>query len=153
MAHNYLNPDGVSKPTNYTHVVTAQGSRIVFIAGQVSVDKDGNVVGAGDLAKQAEQVYENLKTCLASVGATFADVTKLTTFIVSYRPSVDRAILGAARQKYVAVGRVAGRVVGRFFAPSPRNRLTSWRSAANEVGSGEVDAGEPSLRQLRRTRW
>ena len=102
MAHNYLNPEGVSKPANYTHVVTAQGSRIVFIAGQVSVDKDGNVVGAGDLAKQAEQVYENLKTCLASVGATFADVTKLTTFIVSYRPSVDRAIVGAARQKYVS---------------------------------------------------
>ncbi len=102
MAHNYLNPDGVSKPANYTHVVTAQGSRIVFIAGQVSADKDGNVVGAGDLAKQAEQVYENLMTCLASVGATFADVTKLTTFIVSYRPSVDRAIIGAARQKYVS---------------------------------------------------
>ncbi len=101
MAHNYLNPDGISKPANYTHVVTAQGSRIVYIAGQVSVDKDGNVVGAGDLAKQAEQVYENLKTCLASVGATFADVTKLTTFIVSYRPSVDRAILGVARQKYL----------------------------------------------------
>lgn len=112
MAHNYLNPEGVSKPANYTHVVTAQGSRIVFIAGQVSVDKDGNVVGAGDLAKQAEQVYENLKTCLASVGATFADVTKMTTFIVSYRPSVDRAIVGAARQKFLTGDPPANTLVG-----------------------------------------
>ena len=113
MAHNYLNPDGVTKPAAYTHVVTAQGSRIVYIAGQTSVDKDGNVVGAGDLAKQAEQVYENLKTCLASVGATFADVTKLTTFIVSYRPSADREILGAVRQKYIsAENRPASTLVG-----------------------------------------
>ncbi len=101
MAHTYNNPEGVSKPANYTHVVAAQGSRLVFISGQVAVDKDGNVVGAGDLAKQAEQVFENLKTCLASAGATFADVTKLTTFIVSFRPSVDRALIGAVREKYL----------------------------------------------------
>lgn len=101
MPHSYTNPAEVSKPANYTHVVVAQGSRTVFISGQVAIDKDGNVVGAGDLGKQAEQVFENLKACLASVGATFADVTKMTTFIVSYRPSADRAILGAVRQRYL----------------------------------------------------
>jgi enamine deaminase RidA (YjgF/YER057c/UK114 family) len=101
MAHNYINPEGVSKPGAYTHVVSTQGSRIVFISGQVALDKDGNVVGPGDLGRQAEQVFENLKTCLASAGATFADVTKMTTFIVSYRPAADRAILGAVRQKYL----------------------------------------------------
>jgi enamine deaminase RidA (YjgF/YER057c/UK114 family) len=99
-----LNPDAVSKPGAYTHVVSAQGSRVVFISGQVALDKDGNVVGAGDLGKQAEQVFENLKACLASVGATFADVTKLTTFIVSYSPAADRAILGAVREKYLPAG-------------------------------------------------
>jgi enamine deaminase RidA (YjgF/YER057c/UK114 family) len=101
MPHTYINPDGVSQPGAYTHVVAAEGSRIVFISGQVALDKDGNVVGPGDLGRQAEQVFENLKTCLASVGATFADVTKLTTFIVSYRPSADRAVLGAVRGKYL----------------------------------------------------
>jgi len=101
MAHTYINPDGVSKPGAYTHVVAAQGSRLVFISGQVALDKDGNLAGPGDLGRQAEQVFENLKSCLASVGATFADVTKMTTFIVSYRPSVDRAILGAVRQRYL----------------------------------------------------
>jgi enamine deaminase RidA (YjgF/YER057c/UK114 family) len=101
MPHKYTNPSTVSKPANYTHVVEATGSRIVFIAGQVAIDKDGNVVGAGDLGKQAEQVFENLKACLESAGATFADVTKMTTFIVGYQSGRDRPILGAVRQKYL----------------------------------------------------
>jgi len=103
MPHTYINPGAVSKPNNYTHVVSTQGSRIVFISGQVAIDAAGNIVGQGDLAAQAAQVFENLKACLASVGATFADVTKMTTFIVSYRPAADRAILGAVRSKYLPV--------------------------------------------------
>ena len=101
MSHTYINPGAVSKPSNYTHVVSAQGGRIVFISGQVAIDAAGNIVGPGDLEKQATQVFENLKACLASVGATFADVTKVTTFIVSYRPAADRAILGTVRAKYL----------------------------------------------------
>ena len=104
MPHTYINPEGVSKPGAYTHVVSAQGSRIVFISGQVALDKDGNMVGMGDLGRQAEQVFENLKTCLESAGATFADVTKMTTFIVSFRPSSDRAVLAEVRQKYLLPG-------------------------------------------------
>ena len=101
MPQRYINPDAVSKPGAYTHVVEATGNRIVFISGQVALDKNGNVVGAGDLAKQAEQVFQNLQACLASVGATFADVTKMTTFIVGYQAARDRAVLGAVRQKYL----------------------------------------------------
>ena len=101
MPHTYINPDAVSKPGAYTHVVQATGSRIVFISGQVALDKDGNLVGAGDLAAQAEQVFKNLQACLTSVGATFADVTKMTTFIVGYQAARDRSVLGAVRQKYL----------------------------------------------------
>ena len=61
MAHQYINPDAVSKPANYSHVVVSQPGRVVFISGQVAIDKDGNVVGAGDLSKQAEQVFQNLQ--------------------------------------------------------------------------------------------
>ena len=100
MAHQYINPDAVSKPAYYTHVVVGTG-KVVFISGQVAIDASGNVVGAGDLGAQAEQVFKNLEACLASAGATFADVTKLTTFIVGYQAARDRPILGAARQKYL----------------------------------------------------
>jgi enamine deaminase RidA (YjgF/YER057c/UK114 family) len=101
MPQKHINPGAVSKPGAYTHVVEATGSRLVFISGQVALDKDGKVVGAGDLAAQAEQVFQNLQACLASVGATFADVTKMTTFIVGYQAARDRAVLGAVRQKYL----------------------------------------------------
>jgi enamine deaminase RidA (YjgF/YER057c/UK114 family) len=101
MALKHINPDTVSKPSNYTHLVEATGARIVFISGQVPIDKDGDIVGAGDLAKQAEQVFQNIQACLASVGASFADVSKMTTFIVGYQASRDRPILTAVRQKYL----------------------------------------------------
>jgi enamine deaminase RidA (YjgF/YER057c/UK114 family) len=120
MPHKYTNPDTVSKPGAYTHVVEATGSRIVFIAGQVAIDKDGNVVGAGDLAAQAEQVFKNLQACLASAGATFADVTKMTTFIVGYQASRDRPVLGAVRQKYLpAENPPASTLVGVQALASP----------------------------------
>ena len=70
MAHQYINPDAVSKPANYSHVVVGTG-KVVFISGQVAIDASGNVVGAGDLGAQAEQVFKNLQACLASAGATF----------------------------------------------------------------------------------
>jgi enamine deaminase RidA (YjgF/YER057c/UK114 family) len=100
MPNQYLNPDAVSRPTNYTHVVVGQGSRVVFISGQVAVDSDGKVVGEGDLELQADKVFENLKACLAGVGASFSDVTKLTTFVVNYRPE-HRAIIGGVRQRHL----------------------------------------------------
>jgi enamine deaminase RidA (YjgF/YER057c/UK114 family) len=81
MPMTHINPDALSKPTGYSHVVTVTGGKPVFIAGQVSLDRQGNVVGVGDLKAQARQVYENLKTALAAAGATFKDVTKITTFL------------------------------------------------------------------------
>jgi enamine deaminase RidA (YjgF/YER057c/UK114 family) len=101
MPNDHINPPGVSTPTGYTHVVSAPGGgRIVFISGQVAAGASGQVVGEGDLARQADQVFENLKTCLAAAGATFADVTKLTTYVVNYKPE-DRPAIVAARQRHL----------------------------------------------------
>lgn len=52
-----LNPKGLAPPSTYTHVIVATGSKLVFIAGQVSEDEYGNIVGSGDLAVQAQQVF------------------------------------------------------------------------------------------------
>jgi 2-iminobutanoate/2-iminopropanoate deaminase len=77
----YINPPGLSTPTGYTHVVVAADRRTVYIAGQVALDSTGKLVGPGDFRAQAEQVFANLSRALASVGASFADVVKTTTFI------------------------------------------------------------------------
>ena len=100
MTTQHINPDGVSKPTGYTHVVASNGSTIVFISGQIAVDAQGSLVGEGDLTRQAEQVFENLKTCLATVNATFADVVKLVTYVVNFKPE-DRATIAGLRQRFL----------------------------------------------------
>ena len=95
-----INPPGVSQPTGYTHVVRADGARTVYISGQVAVNASGELVGANNLAAQANQVFENLRVCLLSVGAGFQDVVKLTTYVVNFKPE-DRALVAAARQKHL----------------------------------------------------
>jgi enamine deaminase RidA (YjgF/YER057c/UK114 family) len=87
----HISPDGVAPANGYSHVVLGEG-RMVAVSGQIALDEHGNLVGAGDPAAQARQVFENLARCLAAAGATFADVVKLT-FLVT-----DVAILPAVRE-------------------------------------------------------
>src|SRR5262245_621230 len=76
------NPPTLSTPTGYTHVVEVTGpAKLVYIAGQIALDKDGTLVGAGDMKAQAEQVFKNLEAALAAAGAKFSDVVKMNTFI------------------------------------------------------------------------
>lgn len=65
----------------YSHVVVAEGKRMIFISGQLARDRDGNVVGKGDMRAQLRQVGENIKAALASAGATLNDLVKTTTYV------------------------------------------------------------------------
>jgi len=77
----FLNPQALSVPTGYSHVAEVSSGRTIYIAGQVAFDKSGSVVGKGDFAAQATQVFENLKLALAAVGATFDNVVKVNTYV------------------------------------------------------------------------
>jgi enamine deaminase RidA (YjgF/YER057c/UK114 family) len=83
MAKTSINPPGMSAPVGpYAHVVTAPpGGRLVFCAGAVAFDADGEVVGKGDIVAQTRQVMENLRQALSAAGATFADVVKVTNYV------------------------------------------------------------------------
>jgi enamine deaminase RidA (YjgF/YER057c/UK114 family) len=91
-----LTPTGLFKPAAYTQVIVASGRRMVFIAGQVSIDADGRIVGPGDFAGQVKQAFANLRTALEGAGATPVDVTKITIYVVDYKPEL-RPLLGEAR--------------------------------------------------------
>ncbi|MCX4820354.1 RidA family protein [Streptomyces sp. NBC_01142] len=95
-------PEGVAPGTGYSHVVWGTG-RFVAISGQCAFDEDGNVVGEGNPAAQARQVFENLRRCLAAAGASFDDVVKLTYFVtdVAHLPAVR-----AARDEVIDAGRL-----------------------------------------------
>ena len=86
MAVQLVNPDGLPKPEAYRQLSIATGSRLVFLAGQVARDADGNPVGDGDLAAQVEQAYLNIGMALAGIGGSFNDVAKLTIYIVDWSP-------------------------------------------------------------------
>ena len=74
------NPPEISKPTGYTHVVEVSGGKTVYVSGQIAFDKDGKLVGEGDMKAQAAQVFKNLQAALAAAGATFKDVVKMNTY-------------------------------------------------------------------------
>jgi enamine deaminase RidA (YjgF/YER057c/UK114 family) len=86
----FLNPDTLYKPPGYSHVVEATGpGRTVYIAGQLGLDKNGDLVGgAGDFRAQAVQTFENLKAALAAVGGDFSHVVKVTNLLadIKYLP-------------------------------------------------------------------
>ena len=67
--------------TLYSHVVSVEGKRMVFVAGQLARDRAGNVVGKGDMRAQIRQVGENIKAALAAAGATLADIVKTNTYV------------------------------------------------------------------------
>jgi enamine deaminase RidA (YjgF/YER057c/UK114 family) len=78
---SFLNPESLSKPTGYTHVVEARGGRTVYISGQIAFDKNGDVVGINDFEAQARQAFQNVGNALEAAGMTFNHVVKLGLFV------------------------------------------------------------------------
>ncbi|EST24967.1 RidA family protein [Streptomyces niveus] len=98
MAITLVNPTGLPETDIYHQVSVATGSKLVFIAGQVAWATDGGTVGEGDLAAQVERCYLNVGTALAGVGGSFADVAKLTVYVVDWTPDkMPQFLDGVAR--------------------------------------------------------
>ncbi len=86
MTLELINPKELPTPASYTQVIAATGSRLVFVAGQVADDAQGNLVGPGDLGAQARQVFANVGRALAAAGAVPEQVAKITIYVVHHRP-------------------------------------------------------------------
>ncbi|MGE3541804.1 MAG: RidA family protein [Candidatus Tectimicrobiota bacterium] len=86
----YLNPDTMSQPRGFSHLVKVDNT--VYIAGQVSADRDGNVVGKGDPEAQVRQIWHNIEAAVKSVGGTLSDIVKTTTYVtnISYAAAVRK---------------------------------------------------------------
>jgi enamine deaminase RidA (YjgF/YER057c/UK114 family) len=99
---NFVNPEGMHRPTGYTHVVEVTAGRPVYISGQVALDGDGELVGPGDVGAQAGQVFENLRVALGSVGVGFEQVVKLTFYLVD---ATQMPAVREVRDRYVDTAR------------------------------------------------
>jgi enamine deaminase RidA (YjgF/YER057c/UK114 family) len=104
MQTQFLDPPGLCPTFGWTHVVTAVAGKAVYISGQVAVNERGEVVGKGDLRAQTQQVFENIKTALAAVGATFRDVVKTNLYVVGLKPE-HIPVIREVRGRYVAADR------------------------------------------------
>ena len=85
-------------PLGYSQVVEVRSGRTLYIAGQVSLDKDGKLVGVGDFRAQVKQVFENLKARLEAGGASFKDVVKLNYYLTD---ASDLQALRDTRNSYI----------------------------------------------------
>ena len=94
MARQVFFPYPNNKPVGFSPV--ARVGNQVFVAGQVSLDADGAMVGVGDAGAQSEQCFRNVEAALAAAGASWDDVTKITCFLVN---ADDYAAYAAVRNR------------------------------------------------------
>ncbi|HTW40013.1 MAG TPA: RidA family protein [Thermoplasmata archaeon] len=87
---NIHNPPTIAAPTGYSHVAEVRSGKLVFVAGQVALDRGGQLVGKDDYRQQTEQVFRNIGAALESAGGTFRDLVKLNYYIVdiSHLPEI-----------------------------------------------------------------
>ena len=122
---HFLNPATLAPTPGYTQVVRVTGGQTIYLAGQVALDASRTLVGRGDFRAQAQQVFENIKTALAAVGADFSHVVKLNMYVV------DRSqlpVLREIRDRYVNI------------QTPPASTLVEVRSLAQEEFLLEIEA-------------
>jgi enamine deaminase RidA (YjgF/YER057c/UK114 family) len=94
MKRTAYQPPNVFVPAGntYSHGVIVEAGRTLYVAGQTSRDKQGNVVCKGDAAGQTRQVLENMKNVIEGAGGRMEDVAKTTVYItdIKYREEVGR---------------------------------------------------------------
>ncbi len=99
-----FSPATLPPPTGYSHVAKFSKGTLVYIAGQVSSDASGKLVGEGDFAAQAERVFANVKLAVEAAGATMADIVKMNTYIVAAVDPADVPKMRAIRGRYFGSG-------------------------------------------------
>ncbi|MFF3850319.1 RidA family protein [Streptomyces sp. NPDC002328] len=105
MSVERVNPPELSPPTGFSHAVVATGSRVVFLAGQTALDRDGKVVG-DTLTDQFERALANLLTALTAAGGTPADLARVTVYVTD---------VAAYRTRAAELGSVWRRLAGRDY--------------------------------------
>ena len=92
--------------SHYTDAVAAGG--FLYISGMLPVNADGELVGAGDVIRQSEQVLDNIHAVLRAAGVTFDDVARVGVFV---RDMADRESINTVRRRYFRDARPASTLV------------------------------------------
>jgi len=98
-----FNPKGLSSPLGYSHIAEIGAGKLVQIAGQVSLDASGALVGENDFPAQVERTFQNVKTAVEAAGGTFADIVKLNYYCVESVKADRLPALREIRDRFVNV--------------------------------------------------
>lgn len=112
-----IQPEGMYTTPSYVHGIRAGNT--LYLAGQVSRDAQGNIVGAGDAAAQARQVYANIGKVLKAAGADWSHIVKMTTYLVD---RADSTAVSAVRFEHLGTHRPphTGLIVAGLGSPDLR---------------------------------
>jgi reactive intermediate/imine deaminase len=97
-AIRFVKSDNLPPSPGYSQAVEASGGRIIYVAGQVAVDRSGKVVGEGDMRAQTQQTFENLKAALEASGARLENVVKLNYYFVDI---TQLSVVREVRDKFI----------------------------------------------------
>ena len=167
MSNRFSNPKTMPAPRGYTQVVEASSpGRTVYLSGQLGMTPQGAFAGEpGDFRAQATQCFENLKAGLASAGAGFEHVVKITNFFVDM---AHLPVFFEVRDKYVntkappastaiQVGRLARE--GALFEveavaviPAKAAKATKATKPAKAAGRVSSKRGKPAKKVRRKSR-
>jgi enamine deaminase RidA (YjgF/YER057c/UK114 family) len=101
-----INPKTLVVPTGYSHGIASDGGRTIYLAGQISMDRQGAVVHGGDIVKQFDQALSNLRETLRASSAEMTDIVKLLIFVK------DK---GMYREHLKEIGAVYRNYFGKYF--------------------------------------
>jgi enamine deaminase RidA (YjgF/YER057c/UK114 family) len=121
----FKNPSDISKPNGYTHVVIVNQGKLVFISGQVGMDKDGKI--SRDFASQARQAFSNIQAALATAGAKPANLVKLNYYVV-----------GLNHDKLLALREARDKVIDKDHPPA--STLAGVQALFHEDVQLEIEA-------------
>ncbi len=94
----FMNPEGLFKPSTFSQIAIARGDTVVYISGQTARDPTSQIVAVGDVKKQAEKVFDNLRVAVEAAGGSMEDIARITTFVVGLKPD-DRLWIGEMVKK------------------------------------------------------
>jgi reactive intermediate/imine deaminase len=100
--------EGLAPPISH-YCDAVQFGDLLFIAGIPPTDQSGKVVGGDDVAAQTRQVFRNMKLVLDAAGASFADILKVTVYLLDVD---DRAKINPVRKEFFAAARPASTLIG-----------------------------------------
>ena len=121
----FRNPPELSKPNGYTHVVIVNHGKLVFISGQVGIDKNGKV--SNDFASQAVQAFANLQLALAAAGAKPTNLVKLNYYVVELN-----------HEKLIALREARDRMIDKEHPPA--STLAGVQALFREDVQVEIEA-------------